>query len=56
MTEKIAINDYNDNPKQLLIDTAKENREQGSSTFVIASIGKDNKLNISFIGDSCKIG
>lgn len=55
MKEKIDIADYRERPKELLVETAKKNKERGSSTFVIASLSKEKGiLNISYIGDSGK--
>jgi protein phosphatase PTC7 len=44
---------YRRDPKQLLVDVAKSNKETGSSTFVITTIDPDsNTLRTSYIGDS----
>jgi protein phosphatase PTC7 len=47
---------YRKNPKSLLIDVAKSNKETGSSTFVIATIDPEsNLLKTTYIGDSSYI-
>lgn len=40
-------------PKKLIVDTWKNNKEQGSSTLVVVTLPKDgSKLYSSFVGDS----
>jgi hypothetical protein len=53
MKELLSTKNYQDIPKQLLIDCVEKNKETGSSTFIIASISeKAPKLNVAFLGDS----
>ena len=50
---KKAPSEYSKNPRQLLIDAARANKEKGSSTLVVGIIDqKSNRLNVANIGDS----
>ena len=53
MKECIGQQDYTDDPKRLLIECVHQNKQTGSSTFIIGSISENSrKLNLAFLGDS----
>jgi hypothetical protein len=53
MKELLTGNDFRDDPKKLLIEVVLQNKQKGSSTFIISSISNDSsKLNVAFLGDS----
>jgi hypothetical protein len=55
MEEYIQQENYQERPKDLLIKCAENNKNMGSSTFVIATLSEHSPvLNGTLIGDSSK--
>ena len=55
MQNILKTGDFSEFPKKLLSEVVRTNKQTGSSTFIISSIGKESqKLKTAFLGDSGK--